>query len=260
MDDRTVLSPTTLQQNSAPTLPSPHKDINDCTIDIDDVSSSDFCSSDDSEDDDGGVFFGKHSEAESRFLANVSRPTPLTSPSPPSKGSRRQSRLVSRLRKDSTEFSRRKTMLHLPVSVEEDEEQEEQDMQERYQRDISVTQISPSVLGTGHTRSPRSPSRSMCTAINHLGFGGSPSQDANSESDSSSTVDSTDYSVDSSNANADSDKENVQCAESPVPERELGEETRMLGTSGSIAQPGEVITEYSVCMSQHEDFAEGEYL
>lgn len=233
--------------------------MNDCTIDIDDVSSSSGSSSfDESDDDDeGGVFFGKHSEAESRFLANVSRTPPLQSPSPPSKGSRRQSRLVSRLRKDSTEFHRRKTMLLAPPAIVDDEQQEEHSMRERYQREISVLQISPSVLTSVHHTPPTSPSRSLCATLEQLHVAAFPVQDASDESDSASSEDLSDCLTDSSNA--DSDKENVRIEESPVPSRRRVEEDRSTGTTGIIAHSGEMSCHFTVCTGEQDDFAEGEY-
>lgn len=256
-------SPTDTQtaSHAAPSLPSPNKGIHDFTIDIDDMSSCTSSSDDSDDDEDGGVFFGKHSEAESRFLANVSRTTPRPSPSPPSKRNRRQSRLVSRLRKDSTEFHRRKTILHLPVPVDEDDQQEEDDMQERYQREISVLQISPSVLASARKPSLISPSRSLCTILDQLHVTGSPLPDASSEGDSSSTIDFSDCSIEGSNRNADSDKENLQCPESPLQRRRAMDEMLSTGTTGSTSHCGEeVTTDYSVCMSQDDHFAEGESL
>lgn len=245
---------------SSPSLPPISKDMNDITVDIDDISSSGLSSSDDSDDDDGGVFFGKHSEAESRFLANISRTAPPRSPSPPSKRSRRQSRLVSRLRKDSTEFHRRKTVLLAPPVEEDGEQQGEQSMQERYQREISILQISPSVLASARKSSPISPSRSLCTILDHLHVSGSRSQDAGSESGSSSTDDFSDCSVDSSDGNADSDKENVQCPDSPITRSRTTDDMQLNGTSGCTSNVTEEISNHSVCIGQQDDFEEGEHI
>lgn len=245
---------------SSPSLPPTSKDMNDITIDIDDVSSSGLSSSDDSDDDDGGVFFGKHSEAESRFLANISRTTSPRPPSPPSKGSRRQSRLVSRLRKDSTEFHRRKTILAAPPRDDDGEQQEEHSMQERYQREISVMQISPSALASPRKSSPVSPSRSLCSILDHLHVAGSSTQDASSESGSSSTDDFSDCSVDSSDANADSDKENVQCPDSPTARSRTTDDIQLNGTSGCTSNYAGGATNHSVCIGQQGDFEEGEHI
>jgi hypothetical protein len=125
----------------------------DRTLDLGDSSES---SSDEEE---GGIFFGTHTDAEALFLAKLSAESSSGQPStPPHK--RRQSRLVSMIRRDSTEFNRRKTMV-FPILGEEEEEKERSSddrIQERYQREVSLLQISPSAFTSDFQTSP-GPSR-----------------------------------------------------------------------------------------------------
>jgi hypothetical protein len=183
--------------------------------------------SDSSSDDDAGIFFGQRTDAESCFLAKLSgssTPSPSPSPSTPN-CKRRQSRLVSRLRRDSTEFHRRKTMLFpMPVhdhAVDNEDEEEENDesrmtdrkMKERYQQEVSPSQVSPSALAS--TASPGfaslvSPTR-LQNAFSGLCIAPSPTyKTPNQESEASDASSESDGSSDS--GQSESDKENAGIA------------------------------------------------
>lgn len=126
---------------------------------LDSIDAGDYSSSDEEKEEEG-VFFGSHTDAESRFLAKLSGTSPAcsaaSSPCTP-KANRRQSRLVARLRKDSTEFHRRKTMI-FPIPEAHDEGLDrsharpppsmDRSLQDRYQQEISVLQISPSAFAS----------------------------------------------------------------------------------------------------------------
>lgn len=185
----------------------------DCTVNYDDATSS--CSSDDSEEE--GVFLGTRTDAESRFLAQLSKPS--ETPSPPkavTKCRRRQSRLVSRLRKDSTEFHRRATMV-FPIAEHQDEDDDGDDrlldgmMQERYQREVSVLQISPSVLASARKHSPRRSLSLLCSSYDSLQCSDTDSSDGDDSSELSTISTTTEQSVDVTHP--DSDKENERVPE-----------------------------------------------
>lgn len=248
------------EQQTSPSFPySPHQYPGDHTIELNDSSSS--CSSSaegESDDEDEGVFFGKHSEAESRFLAKVSNVSPVASPSPPSRGSRRQSRLVSRIRRDSTEFHRRNTMLFTQPAIDDDEDDDQQgedSMQERYQREISVLRISPSVLASTHKEPPVSPSRTLCGFLDHLHVSTSPSHDDSKDSDTSSNLDCSTDTMETTNTDSDKENSHIPNRESLVISSE--EEVGQRGTTGSTAHSGNLSTEFSFSRATREDFAEG---
>jgi hypothetical protein len=174
----------------------------DNTLDLDDSSES---SSDEEE---GGIFFGTHTDAEALFLAKLSAESSSGQPStPPHK--RRQSRLVSMIRRDSTEFNRRKTMV-FPILGEEEEEKERSSddrIQERYQREVSLLQISPSAFTSEFQTSPGPSRNPLLNAFASMHIAPSPRFKQPDEVSESGTTESE---VSSESGHSDSDKENVE--------------------------------------------------
>lgn len=174
----------------------------DRTIDVGDSSES---SSDEEE---GGIFFGTHTDAESLFLAKLSAGSPPHQPSTPLY-KRRQSRLVSMIRRDSTEFNRRKTTI-FPISEQGEEEKErcsDDRIQERYQREVSLLQISPSAF-TSEVQTSPGPSRNpLLNAFASMHIAASPRL---KEADEVSEGDYSESEVMSESGHSDSDKENVE--------------------------------------------------
>lgn len=183
---------------------------------IDDVNDSDSSS-----EDEAGIFFGQHTDAESRFLAKLSGSS-TPSPSTP-KCKRRQSRLVSRLRRDSTEFHRRKTMvfpIHGRSEDEEDQENNEEEkdeprmsdrkMKERYQQEVLVSQISSSALAFDRSPLPGSMASPARMSYAFLGMcrASSPSMKQQPQSSGSSDTSSESDEL-SESGRSGSDKENV---------------------------------------------------
>ena len=174
----------------------------DRTLDLGDSSES---SSDEEE---GGIFFGTHTDAESLFLAKLSAETSSSQPATPPHR-RRQSRLVSMIRRDSTEFNRRKTMV-FPILGEEEEEKERSSddrIQERYQREVSVLQISPSAFTTEFHTSPGPSRNPLLNAFASMHIAPSPRF---KQSDEVSESDSSESEKMSENGHSDSDKENIE--------------------------------------------------
>ena len=175
---------------------------NDRTLDLGDSSES---SSDDEE---GGIFFGTHTDAESLFLAKLSAESTSGQPStPPHK--RRQSRLVSMIRRDSTEFNRRKTMV-FPILGEEEEEKERSSddrIQERYQREVSLLQISPSAFTTETQTSPGPSRNPLLNAFASMHIASSLRF---KQSDEVSETGSSESEMISESGHSDSDKENIE--------------------------------------------------
>jgi hypothetical protein len=174
----------------------------DRTLDLGDSSES---SSDEEE---GGIFFGTHTDAEALFLAKLSAESSSGQPStPPHK--RRQSRLVSMIRRDSTEFNRRKTMV-FPILGEEEEEKERSSddrIQERYQREVSLLQISPSAFTSDFQTSPGPSRNPLLNAFASMHIAPSPRFKQPDEVSESGTTESE---VSSESGHSDSDKENVE--------------------------------------------------
>ena len=166
-------------------------------------------SSDGSSEEEGGIFFGSHTDAESRFLAKLSGQPSEPSP-PPQK--RRQSRLVSMLRRDSTEFNRRKTMVYpLPEMEEEEKERSSDDrIQDRYQQEISLLQLSPSALRQTSPEASRNPLLNAFASMHLAPSTTVKPTDEVSESDSDISSDS---------GHSESDKENME-----VPVEDSGEQ------------------------------------
>jgi hypothetical protein len=164
----------------------------DRTADFDD-------GSDDSSEEEGGIFFGTHTDAESRFLAKLSgRPS---DPSPQSQ-KRRQSRLVSMLRRDSTEFNRRKTMVYPVMEEEENARSSDDRIQDRYQQEISLLRISPSAFRPDLQTSPEATRNPLLNAFASMHLAPSTTlKDEVSESDSD---------VSSESGHSESDKENME--------------------------------------------------
>jgi hypothetical protein len=175
----------------------------DRTFDLGDSSES--SSSDEEE---GGIFFGTHTDAEALFLAKLSAESSSGQPStPPHK--RRQSRLVSMIRRDSTEFNRRKTMV-FPILGEEEEEKERSSddrIQERYQREVSLLQISPSAFTSDFQTSPGPSRNPLLNAFASMHIAPSARFKQPDEVSESGTTESE---IMSESGNSDSDKENVE--------------------------------------------------
>jgi hypothetical protein len=192
--------------------------------------------SDSSSDEEGGIFFGQHTEAESRFLAKLSGVSP--SPSPPKpKCKRRQSRLVSRLRRDSTEFHRRNTMVFPIQKFDEEDNEEENDLsrmedskiQERYQQEVSLLQISPSAFRSPHSSFVTS--RRMDKASTARRLTPSPTKFQQPEPEASDSSSESDAALDS--GNEESDKENSFMPGEVAGESEgIEEEASMVITMG----------------------------
>jgi hypothetical protein len=192
--------------------------------------------SDSSSDEEDGIFFGQHTDAESRFLAKLSGVS--SSPSPPKpKYKRRQSRLVSRLRRDSTEFHRRNTMVFPIRKIDEEDNEEENDLsrmedskiQERYQQEVSLLQISPSAFMSPHSSFVTS--RRTDKASNARRLTPSPTKIQQPEPEASDSSSESDVGSDS--GNSESDKENSFMPGEVAGESEgIEEEASMVITMG----------------------------
>jgi hypothetical protein len=188
--------------SSSSIISEPQQD-GDRTLDMGDSSDS---SSDEEE---GGIFFGTHTDAESLYLAKLSAASPPRQSTPPSH-KRRQSRLVSMIRRDSTEFNRRKTMV-FPILELGDEEEKERSwddrIQERYQQEISLLQISPSAFASERPTSPGASRNPLLNAFASMHIAPSPTL---KQSDEVSDSDSSESDISSESGHSESDKENVE--------------------------------------------------
>jgi hypothetical protein len=198
--DHSTASSSSSSSSSTSSIANQLQEDGDRTLDLGDSSESD--------EEEGGIFFGTHTDAESLFLAKLSAGSPSGQPAtPPHK--RRQSRLVSMIRRDSTEFNRRKTMV-FPILGEEEEEKERSSddrIQERYQREVSLLQISPSAFTSELQTSPGPSRNPLLNAFASMHIAPSPRF---KQSDEVSESGSSESEISSESGHSDSDKENIE--------------------------------------------------
>jgi hypothetical protein len=134
------------------------------------------------------------------------------------------------IRRDSTEFHRRKTMV-FPLPEDQDVEEEksrssDDSIQDRYHQEISLLNISPSTFATDLQFSPVASQNPMLNAF--ASMHALPSSRLK-ETDEVSESDSTESDMSSENGHTESDKENMEL---PGPESDQQAEEDQMDSLG----------------------------